>query len=280
MTSRDLWLEVASKLLSPARPRPEVERCLHEGKLHDEARRRVAQERTAAIADCVARIEKARAAVFARDDGSVPRLMTELEREWRTLSKRRTDPDGETMDLWARITPPSWHDRKRWRGNDRAVQMDVALALAADVGGVEAAEAAARTLRSALGAWGTDIGARIHWRAVAAASETDGVTASLAQALRTAEDALVGPRADAARARGEEARAVVHGAVRERFPARPLLAQGVAQAAFVDAVVDAARLADRPSPVTALRELWSTGYALVETSAAGVTLEVPLLPSP
>jgi hypothetical protein len=42
-----------------------------------------------AMADCERRINEARAIALARNDGVVPALMTDLEREWLTLA--RTD---------------------------------------------------------------------------------------------------------------------------------------------------------------------------------------------
>jgi len=161
MTALGTWLPVLDRVLRPARP--DAERCVREGERHREARRIIEGARAASLAECAGRIERARAAVFAANDGTVPRLMTDLEREWLTLA--RTDPDGVLMDLWARIAPRSWHDHKRWRGSDAAAQLDAAIALASDVPGVEAAESAMGALRSSLGAWGTRIGARVRWRA-------------------------------------------------------------------------------------------------------------------
>ncbi len=44
--------------------------------------------RAALLADCERRINEARAAIFAADDGVVSKRMTELEREWRDLRAR------------------------------------------------------------------------------------------------------------------------------------------------------------------------------------------------
>jgi ribosomal protein L10 len=44
-------------------------------------------ERARALAEIERRINEARAIVFANADGIVPRLMTDLEREWRALSQ-------------------------------------------------------------------------------------------------------------------------------------------------------------------------------------------------
>jgi hypothetical protein len=272
MTVHDAWLGVLDKVLRPARR--DLEWCIREGEVHREARRRVVRERDAELAHCAARIERARAAVFAADDGAVPRLMTDLEREWLTLS--RTDVDGELMDLWARMAPRSWHDRKHWRDSAPAAQLDAAMALASDVLGVEAAEREVASLRSALAAWGVRIGTRIRWRAIE--SETECVTGLLAEPLVGARAALAAhPSATTARARSERTRRAVHDAACARFPRRPLLAEGLAHAAFVDALVHAAGLVDRPNPVTPLRALWMTGYTLAQVGAEGVTLEIPPL---
>jgi hypothetical protein len=120
------------------------------------------------------------------------------------------------------------------------------------------------------------IGARIRWRAIE--SETDCVTGLLAEPLVRAEEALAAhPSATMARSRSERTRRAVHDAACSRFPLRPLLAEGLANAAFVDALLHAAALADRPNPVTPLRALWMTGYALAQADASGVTLEIPPL---
>ena len=44
-------------------------------------------ERARALAAVERRINEARAVVFANDDGVVTKLMTDLEREWRELSR-------------------------------------------------------------------------------------------------------------------------------------------------------------------------------------------------
>ena len=44
-------------------------------------------ERARALADIERRINEARATVFANDDGVVTKLMTDLEREWRTVAR-------------------------------------------------------------------------------------------------------------------------------------------------------------------------------------------------
>jgi hypothetical protein len=61
-----------------------------------DAKRLSAEERARAIADCERRINDARATVLAKNDGVVTAHMTDLEREWLTLS--RPDPAAPLMD--------------------------------------------------------------------------------------------------------------------------------------------------------------------------------------
>ena len=274
-TAREAWLELATRLLRPARADLAV--CRREGERHREGRRLVASKRAAALADCVTRIEGARAAVFTADDGAVPRLMTDLEREWRTLA--RTDPDDGLMDLWARMTPVGWHDRKRWRDSSATAtataRLDVAIALAADIGGVEAAEAATVALRAALAAWGVHFGERIRWTATP--GDAREATALLREPLATAQAALAGRLEEPMiLARAEETRSIALAAARAHLPARPELAEAIGGAAFLDSLARAGGLGDRPNPVTALRALFRSGYALATVDSSGANLEVPL----
>jgi hypothetical protein len=269
---RDSWLKLVGGVLRPARPG--LDGCRTELQRHLEARRLVAEERARAIADCEARIEGARAAVFAARDGVVTSRMTDLEREWRRLS--RPDPEGGWMALWERIAPTSWLDRKRWRDSDPAVRVDAAIALAADADGVEAAEAAIDRLRAALAAWGTAIGARVRWRLFA--GDFEGTSALLAEPLRAARDALSardggGMVLDG----GRRLEADVLAAALARFPDRPVLARALAHAAFADVVWRGASLDAGSNPVTPLRQLWGAGYALSSLGAQGVTVEIPAL---
>ena len=270
---RDSWLEVVDGLLRPARAR--LEECVREGELERASARLVAEKRARALDDCQRRIEATRAVVFAADDGVIPAAMTDLEREWRTLS--RVDPDGGLMDLWARVAPRAWLDHKRWRHSDVPARLDAAVALASDVPGVEAAEAAARSLRLALAAWGVHLGSAIRFRAFD--EDTDYVSVLLANTLHAAREAVARRReAPIMFDRARQVDRAVHEAVSLRFPDRPLLARALAQAAFVDRLLHAAAIVDRPNPTTPLRALWQTGYGLAAVDAAGVTLEVPALP--
>lgn len=200
--------------------------------------------------------------------------MTDLEREWRTLS--RSDPEGGLMDLWARIAPFSWIDRKRWRDGDHAVQLDTAIALAADVEGVEAAESAIDSLRVALATWGIPIGARIRWRPFE--QDSDSTAELLAEPLRAACEALSARDVESvALERARHLERDVRDRACVRFPERALLAESLAHAAFFDCVWHAASLAGRSSPVTPLRAIWTAGYVLSAIDASGVTVEIPRL---
>ena len=270
---RDSWLDLVDCVLNPARPRLEL--CLREGALHRAAWRLAAEQRARAMADCERRIEAARALVFAADNGVIPSGMTELEREWRQIS--RWDVDGGLMDLWARIAPGAWIDRKRFRDSDPEAKLDAAIALAADAEGVDAADSAVAALRRVLAAWGTQLGARVRFRAFDA--DTDCVSELLAQPLRFAREAIAkGDAGPIVLERAEHLERSVYDAACARFPERPLLAHSLGHAAFVDGLLRAVAMGDRPNPIAALRELWKTGYALSAIDESGVTLEIPPLP--
>jgi hypothetical protein len=261
---RNPWQTVIEAVLRPARP--DLARCLAERETLVASQRGASDARARAIEDCERRIERCRAGVFAARDGVVPALMTELEREWRRLSHR--DIDGAAMDLWARIAPAGWIDRRRWQDTGAALRLDAAVTLAADVAGVQAAEAAVDALRAALAAWGTALGSPVRWRLLELDAEHTG--ALYAELLR-------GARPDVAvLERATRLQDQVHQAALARLPARPLLARDVGRAAFVDCVWRSAA-ADRPDPVAPLRALWQTGYVLSAVDASGVTLELPRL---
>ena len=267
---RESWLELVDRMLRPARPA--LQSCVHDGELHRAQVRLRSEQRTRARNACQERIEHARAAIFAADDGVIPPGMTELEREWRALA--RFDPDDGMMDLWARLAPSSWIDRKRWRHSEPAARLDAAIALAADVEGVEAAEAAADALRAALAAWGIKLGAVVRWRTFD--TDLDRVSDLLSPALQAARDALA-QRSARPLERAQQLERAVFESAAIRFPERPLLAQSLAHAALVDYSLQAAAITDRPNPVAALRELWKTGYTLNAVDRFGITLEIPPL---
>ena len=264
-------------MLVPARPG--LERCLRAREPLLAARALVSAERGRAVARCVADIERARTAVFEAQDGVVTARMTELEREWRRLS--RPDPDAGCMDLWALVAPASWIDRKRWRDAEPRGQarFDAATALAADVEGVEAAESAVLGWRAALAAFATHIGERVRWRAFEHDAEV--VAPLLAEPLRIARAALAAVGGEAVVVeRAQRLEGEVHAALLARFPERPRLTKDLAHAAFVDGVWRAAPVADRPDPVAPLRALWKAGYVLSAIDASSVSLELPSLAPP
>ena len=271
-TMRDGWLKVVEAVGRPLRPRLDV--CLAARDAHVESRRAAADMRARAIAQCTARIEAARAEVFAANTGVVTARMTELEREWRMLS--RVDLDGGLMDLWARIAPATWIDRKGWRHSAPAARLEAVVALASDPQGVEAAEAAAATLRSALIPYDISLPARVLWHP--SSEDFAGIDSLLASPRSSALRALsthgdVRP----ALARAQETEQDVRAAANARFPERGALAHGIAHAAFVDFIWHASGLPAEENPTTSLKALWSAGYGLARIDTDNVTLTFPAL---
>ncbi|MCA9589792.1 MAG: hypothetical protein KC657_31025 [Myxococcales bacterium] len=265
---RDLWLQVIDRVLRPARP--DLERCVREGERHRQQRRAADEARAREVSGCEARIVSLREQVFSANDGVVTSRMTALEREWRALSRR--DPDAGLMDLWQRIAPAAWIDRKLWRDSAPDDRLDAAVALAADRAGVEDAERAAETLSASLAAWGTCVGRRVRWRL--GSTDFEGTAAMLTDVVTASTEALAAVGAEAhVHRRAEQLERTVHEAARERLPQRGALAKAIAHAAYVDQLCRVAPIG-RPNPVTPLRDLWSAGYALAAADAAGVTLAV------
>jgi hypothetical protein len=265
------WVEILDNVLKPARPR--LDSCLVEREHHLGARRAASEIRSLAIRDCERRIEAARAAVFASADGVVGSLMTDLEREWRRLS--RPDHDAGMMDLWARVAPARWIDRKRWQDAPPEARLDAAIALASDAENVEAAEAAIDALRVALSAFGTRIGTRIRWRPFS--KDVTLVSTLLSEPFRCAREACP----ERFRGRLLERAGVVEQTVREaaraRLGDRSELASDIAHAAAVEFVARTAAVPSVLAVVDALRALWKTGYVLSEVDERTVTLEIPTL---
>lgn len=258
--TRDRWFEVVDALFQPRRP--DLARCIAERDAHVARRQAFAEARTKEIQENIARIERARAAVFEAKDGVVPAEMTRLEREWKALSRR--DPDEALMDLWARLVPRAWHDKKVWR-DGKGVRIDVAVGVAADLEGVERAEAAATAFAQACTAWGTPIGTDVRFAAFA--EDARPVTKLLVPLLSV-------DREMARRVRALER--ALQEKVRLRFPHRAGLARDIAIAAAFDTATASDR---RPNPARALRDLWRTGYGLVAADPTSVTVEIPPLPS-
>ena len=268
---REAWLKLVEGVLRPARP--ELSRCERERERHLAERRPATEARRRAMAQCVARINAGRAAVFAADDGVVSARMTELEREWRRLS--RSDEDA-VMDFWAKVAPKAWIDRKRWRDSASGVRLEAAMLLASDTDGVEAAERAVGALQSALVRWGAPLATRIRWCGYSGDYERTGEL--LAAPLRAALEAL-GARDGANQAlRGARLLELdVETTGQARLPRRPTLTRALAHAAYVDAIWRASRLDPSENPVTPLRALWSTGYVLSAIDTRNATIELPPL---
>ena len=266
------WLELLDCVLRPARPA--LGRCLAECDRYLEQQRSQRELLARELADCEQRINQARAAVFEAADGVVGARMTELEREWRQLSRRRHD--AGVMDLWASLAPSSWLDRKRFRDSPPALWLDAAVALAADAENVERAERAVLLLRSRLAPFGSRLGQSVRWRMVE--QDPEPIAPLLEGALSAAMRACPAPQRTALLERAQRVEQRVLAAALERLAARPLLARDIAHAALVDCVWRSAALSDDSNPVAALRALWQTGYVLSDVDAKGVTLELPPLP--
>lgn len=228
---REDWIGLVDSLLRPARTR--LAECRAEG---ERVAAELATARMRAAADCEHRIEALRAEVFAARDGVVTAKMTALEREWRRLA--RGDRDGDLMTIWARITPPSWLDRKRWRDAPPDAQLEAAILLASDPDGVERAEHALHALHALTNH-------RIRWRPLG--PDFEGMPALVLRDAAVASEIAPDPH--------------VHDAVLARFPDRPHLARAVALAARVDA--------------RHCYDLWRTGYVLGPPDDGSITLAFP-----
>jgi hypothetical protein len=250
--SRSRWLElVRERVLSPRRL--DLARCEGERGPYLEARRIKSEERTRAKIHCERRIDALRAEVFAAQDGVVTARMTALEREWRQLSRAaERDREGALMDLWARVAPREWIDRKRWRDTAPALQLDAVIALASDVDGVNNAEAAITTLIPK---------SRIRWRM---SDEHDFEHTS--DLLKSADPDRIDNQ--------------VYAAALERFPKRGTLARAIAHTAFVSNAVSnpGSNAGSSNERAHALHALWSTGYVISSIDGDNnVTLEIPPL---
>lgn len=267
---RNSWTKLVDAVLSPERANLDV--CLQARAEHIDARRSVAEGRARAILRCTAEIEDARRDVFAANDGVVTAKMTELEHKWRRLS--RVDVDGGLQDLWARIAPPSWLDRKRWRDSAPCARLDAAIALASDVQGVESAEAAVRELGTALRALGTTIPGRVAWQPWS--DESDYIVPLLEKPLQAAVDRLSRfPERDRILERARKDERDVHQAAANRFSDPFKLGQGLGHAAFIDFLWHAAELQPTRNPMLPLYDLWRSGYAIVAVEQTRVVLGFP-----
>jgi hypothetical protein len=268
---QDSWLALLDHVLCPARP--DLERCLDERARHVALRCARQAERSRAVALCVERIDAARRAVFAADDGVVGARMTELEREWRRLS--HADPEAGLMDLWVRLVSPASTDRKRWRDSAATDRLEALVALAADEANVIAAEAAVARFGELSARYGVTVGRRVRW--CFGAGQGRALLDSLAPALRFATQKCAERERAAILERAEREQRRIGEAAGERFSDHPILAEELGLAAHVDFVWRAARLDDSQNPVAPLRSLWKTGYAVFALDGASLTLEIPPL---
>ncbi len=273
----DTWLKLVGRVLRPTRSR--LEFLERERERHVEEQRALGERRTRAVGRCCARIEAARAEIFAADDGVVSWKMLELEREWRRLS--RNDVDGALMNLWARLVPSRWHDHKRFRDSAPDRRLDAVIALASDVDGIDAAVTAIDALRPTLVPFGVTVRQRLRFRLAEEdfAGTRELFAGSRAAALTALETIALDDRSysNAAVAQAEELSVAVREAASARFPTRGLLVESLASAAGLDVLWRAARLSSEHNPVTPLRALWATGYVLSVLDATGLTLELPAI---
>jgi hypothetical protein len=266
-----LWTDLIGAILKPARPRLSV--CRRRADAHLADHRRTEERRLLALADCRARIEGARATVFAAGDGVVRGDMTALEREWRTLSREERSIEERTLALWGEIAPTPWAGRLRWTpSGDLASDIEAAVTLASDPIGIEQAEAAARRLAPAASfTWHVGPGPRI-----ARASE------HLADVLRALTDAIA-PRYGGAAllARADEREREVSAAASDSpaIAAVEGLSADVGFVARLDFLWRARSVDSRAGsvecPGAAWIDLWRTGYVVSSLDTDAITLGAP-----
>ncbi len=264
-----LWTDLIGAILKPARPRLAV--CRTRADAHLREQRRIDERRAQALAECRARIEDARATVFATGDGVVRADMTALEREWRTLSRGERSFDERTLATWSAIAPRHWAERLRFTSSgDLATDTEAAVVLASDPNGVEQAEAAARRLVPE---------ASVTWH-VSAAPTIARASEHLDDVLRALTDAIAPSYGGAALlARAEERARAVSAAA----SASPVIAAVEGLAADVGFVarldflwrartVDSRGEAAVECPSAAWIDLWRTGYVVSAIDARAITV--------
>jgi len=277
-----LWTELVGAMLRPARPRLSV--CRRRADAHVLDERRADDRRTQALAECRAKIEDARASVFAAGDGVVRADMTALEREWRTLARAERSCAERTLSLWNEIAPRHWAGRLRWTSSgDLATDTEAAVALASDPSGVEHAEGVA--LRLAAGASGAS-GAGVTWH-VAAAPTVARVSELLGGVVSALTDAIT-PRygGEALLARADEREREVFAAASQSAVIAGIegLAADMALVARIDFLwrtraVEAGAGAEIgaggvpvENPASVWIDLWRTGYVVSAIDAGAITL--------
>src|SRR5689334_21827466 len=95
------WSGLVGAMLRPARPL--LLQCRARTEARAIAEHHAAELRARALADCRARIERARTSVFEAGDGVVSAEMTSLEREWRALARAERTAGARTLALWNEI---------------------------------------------------------------------------------------------------------------------------------------------------------------------------------
>lgn len=271
----EAWSKLIERVLEPERRH--LAHC-DEARARWERMHRVDSEaRSNALRACEARIEELRAEVFAASDGVVPARMTELEREWRW--RARHDNEAELVALWAHVLPPlaspSWVDRKAWRDSERESWVEAAIALAADIDNVQAAEAAIERLRELVLPYGLALPRRTRWRLMA--QEGPGAPQLFEGALEHARSACPPSEKDAIFVAADgESRRVYDSMVNHR-PDLTNLASDFARATFLDFVWRASALRQGDNPVGALSDLWQKGYAIAEIEPHSIVLWLPPL---
>lgn len=278
------WHELIGAVFRPERPR--LSQCRARAQAYAARESRSSERRNVELADCRRRIEAARATVFAADDGIVGARMTELEREWITLARADRGARTRILEVWNEIAPPHWRGRLRWDiTDDLARDLEAAVTLASDPSGVERAEDCALRFAAALSAWQPPLGSRLTWSVAPVPlveTRAEVLLAAPLVAIQSVVAASYGGPAILARAFDVErdvlALTSAAPALRDSEP----LAADIAFAARVHflwqvCLVDGREVGGRSvtrldNPVDALRDLWSTGYALGSADCHNLTL--------
>lgn len=264
-------------MLRPARPHLSLCRARANARVTEE--RRNEDRRAEALADCVARIEQARASVFAAGDGVVKADMTALEREWRTLARAQRSCEERTLALWNAIAPRHWAGALRWTSTgDSAADIEACVALASDPDGVERAESCALRLASLLATSGVDVAPAVTWQ-VAHAPAIAPAAVLFERPLRDLTEAVAstyGGDALLARADARQQDVLDTASQSALFTGFEGLAADLALVARIDFLWRASRVdshrAEADRPTAALLDLWSTGYVVSAIDPQRITL--------
>lgn len=282
------WPQVVSAMLRPLQPR--LAQCRARATAAAEHDSRSAERQAKALASCRERIEAARSRVFETGTGVVGAHMTALEHEWLALARPPLPATERALALWNELAPPRWKDRVRFASTDDAgADRATLLALASDPDGVERAEAAALRLAGALRGWNVTVAASTSWCPGAAPGAV--LHAALASPLQATSGAMHATYGGAARVERAAQFAAGVRATAENEPALavwPLLVDDLVLAAQLDFLWQACvveqrvvppnlphsgiAFGDLDSPVTALVDVWTTGFFPCAIGPAGVSL--------